>query len=182
MSTQVNNWKSFDGREVGAGEVLVPQLVTKEYARSIGAVMENLRTWTMAGVRFTVMFVPVPADMAGECRKTFNAEVNELLDEKLGPSRRGRCQVSLDALLEEGYLPDGACPSAESIVMEGILLDELISYVGKLNPLFGDVVRLGYQGIGRKEIVEGLPVKKSQGYEVYKKCREEVERWLNGIG
>ena len=179
MSNRVNNWKSFDGHELSAGEVLVPQLVTKEYARSIGAVMENLRTWTMAGVRFTVMFVPVPADMAEACRKTFNAEVNELLDEKLGSSRHGRCQISLDALMEEGYLPAGTGPSAEAIVMEGILLDELIAHVGKLNPLFGDVVRLGYQGLGRKEIVEGLPVKKSQGYEVYKKCREEAERWLN---
>ncbi len=178
MVKQGKDWKSFDGREVEAGQVLVPQMVTKEYARSIGAVMENLRTWVTAGVRYLVMFVQVPVDQVDIAWKVFWSNVNEYVDEKLGPGRRGRRVVSLDAMLDEGYLPEGAAPAAESIVMEGILLDELIAGVEKMHPLFKDVIRLGYQGLERKEIADALPVKKSQAYEVIKRCREEAEKWL----
>ncbi len=177
MAYQVKDWKSFDGREVEAGQVLVPELVTKDYARSIGAVMANLRTWTTAGVRYTVMFVAVSLNMEAVSRQAFYADVNEYMDEVLGPERRGRQLVSLDALLEEGFLPAGAVPSAESAAMEGILPEELYADIRKVNPLFGEIIRLGYQGLDRKEIVDALPVRKSQGYEVYRRCRETVERW-----
>ena len=179
MAKQGKDWKSYDGSELCEGEVLVPQLVDHDYAWSIGAVMENLRTWTIAGVRFLVMFVPVPVEICGDCWKAFYSSVNELLDDRLGPARRGRQTVSLDELMENDYLPEDAEPSAESIVMEGLLLDELIAALGQKNPLYAEIVRLGYQGLGRKEIVDSLPVRKSQGYEVYKRCREEAERWLN---
>lgn len=178
MAKQGNNWKSFDGRKVEDGQVLVPQRTTLEYARSIGAVMENLRTWITAGVRYTVMFVPVAQDMEEICWKEYYSELNEYLDECLGPGRRGRRIVSLDAMLEEDFLPIEAVTSAESIVMEGILLDELIIDLSEKNALFGDVIRLGYKGLSRKAIAEALPVKKSQAYDVIKKCRNEAERWL----
>lgn len=178
MGFQGKDWKSYDGRELVDGYVLVPQVVSPEYARSIGAVMGNLRTWTLAGVRYTVMFVHVPEEKKRICMKSFYSQVNDLLDEKLGPGRRGRCVVSLDALLEEDYLPADASPSAESIVMEGILLDEMIADLGRKNPLFGDIIRLGYRGFGRKDIVDALPVGKSQAYDMIRKCREEAERWV----
>lgn len=156
----------------------MPQLVTMEYARSIGAVMENLRTWTMAGVRYVVMYAPVLKDQEEISKQNFNAQLNEFLDEKLGPGRRGRRIVSLDPMLAEGYMPAGAAPSAEAILMEGELLQELFSDLAELNPLYAEVVRLGYEGLDRKEIVDLLPVKKSQAYEVYRRCREEAEKWL----
>jgi len=180
MAKTGKDWKSYDGYEVCEGEILVPQLVDPDYAWSIGAVMENLRTWTVAGVRFIVMFVPVPVDMAGECWKAFYSAVNELLDDRLGPARRGRQTVSLDALLEKDYLPADAVPSSESIVMEGILLDEMISALGMKNPLYADVIRLGYRGLDRKEVVDRLPVRKSRRYDLYRRCMEEAEGWLCG--
>ena len=178
MAKQGKDWKCYDGRELEEGQVLVPQLVTAEYARGLGADMRNLRTWKTAGVPYRVMFVPVSIDRHEISMKAFYADLNEYLDEKLGPGRRGRCVVSLDELLEENCPLDDMVSSAESIAMEGILLDELIAGVGRLNPLFGDVIRLGYQGMDRKAIVGLLPVKKSQGYEVYRKCREEVIGFL----
>ena len=79
---------------------------------------------------------------------------------------------------DDDLVVEGVAPTAESIDMEGILLDELIAGVEKMHPLFKDVIRLGYQGLERKEIADALPVKKSQAYEVIKRCREEAERWL----
>ena len=94
MSKQGKDWVSFDGREVDAGQVLVPQMVTIDYARSLGADMRNLRTWEKAGVSFTVMFIPVISEMEEEAWRVFHAEENELLDEKLGPNRKSRCMIS----------------------------------------------------------------------------------------
>ena len=99
------NWKPYNNEPLREGEVLVPQLVDDtEYATAIGAKLENLRTWSTAGITYTVMFVPVPADQELICLQTFNAAVNEMLDEKLGPNRRSRCMIPQ---------PDGArkpCP------------------------------------------------------------------------
>ena len=60
----------------------------------------------------------------------------------------------------------------------GILLDEMAAELGEENPLYSEIIRLGYQGLTRKEIAESLPVKKSQAYEMIRKCREEAERFL----
>lgn len=94
MSISVKTRKSFNGVPLHDGEVLVPQLVDdREYAIAIGAKPENLRTWTKGGVSFTVMFVPVPADQEKISQQAFDAAVNELLDEKIGPNRHSRCLV-----------------------------------------------------------------------------------------
>ncbi len=96
MKAQIINdksWKSYNNEPLRDGEILVPQLVSHEYAIARGADPANLRTWTKSGVRFLVMFVPVPVAQEKICRQEFNSEVNELLDERLGPNRRSRCLI-----------------------------------------------------------------------------------------
>ena len=94
MAKAEKNWIPYNNAPLRVGEVLIPQMVdNREYAIAIGAKPENLRTWTKGGVRFTVMFVPVPADQETICKQVFDAAVNEFLDEKLGPNRRSRCMV-----------------------------------------------------------------------------------------
>ena len=89
-----NPWKSYNNEPLREGEVLVPQLVDdRDYAIAIGAKREKLGTWTKRGVSYTVMFVPVPADQETISQQAFDAAVNELLDEKLGPNRHSRCLV-----------------------------------------------------------------------------------------
>jgi hypothetical protein len=93
MAIKVNNWKSYNDVPLQAGEVLVPQLVSKGYAAGLGANMANLRTWEKSGISYLVMFIPVPKNQEKQAWSIFNAEVNELLDEKLGPNRFSRCMV-----------------------------------------------------------------------------------------
>ncbi len=47
------------------------------------------------------------------------------------------------------------------------MLDKFMRFLRSLNPLFDDVISLGYEGFSRKEIVEVLPVKRSQAYDLY---------------
>ena len=92
--TTNDNRIPFNGKPLREGEVLVPQLVDdREYAIAIGAKPENLRTWSKGGVSYTVMFVPVPADQEKISQQFFDAAVNEMLDEKLGPNRHSRCLI-----------------------------------------------------------------------------------------
>lgn len=93
MAIKDNNWKSYNDAPLKDGEVLVPQLVSKEYAMGLKANMSNLRTWEKSGISYLVMFIPVPKDHEKQAWSIFNVEVNELLDEKLGPNRFSRCMV-----------------------------------------------------------------------------------------
>ena len=93
MTNRVNGWKSYNDVTLQAGEVLVPQLVSKEYAAELGANMANLRTWEKSGISYLVMFIPMPKNQEKQAWSIFNSEVNELLDEKLGPNRFSRCMV-----------------------------------------------------------------------------------------
>lgn len=88
-----SSWKPYNDQPLEADETLVPHLVDEDYARSLGANMANLRTWHKAGVSYLVMFVPVKKSEARAATSHFNAMVNELLDEKLGPNRFSRCLV-----------------------------------------------------------------------------------------
>jgi len=46
------------------------------------------------------------------------------------------------------------------------------------SPMYADIIRLGYEGLSKKEMVERLPVQKSRGYELYNECRRLVEDYL----
>ena len=94
QSINGNTRKPYNDMPLLEGEELVPQMVTDRwYAVSIGGKPQNFRTWTLAGVRYTVMFVPVKTDEVTISMKAFTEALNELLDERLGPNRRSRCLI-----------------------------------------------------------------------------------------
>ncbi len=94
QSINGNTRKPYNDKPLREGEALVPQMVTDRwYSISIGGKPQNFRTWTLAGVRYTVMFVPVKTDEVTVSMKAFTWQLNELLDEKLGPNRHSRCLV-----------------------------------------------------------------------------------------
>ena len=204
----------FNGESLRDGEVLVPQFISRDYADLIDAT--DVRTWYMCGVPYLVMFVAVPAEQAEIALKAFNADVNDYMDERLGPNRRSRClirqpdgstrpcpketngrynpctgclhrgklekedrsPVSLDALNEEGFHPAEAAPSAESCAMLGFLLEDLLDEFSDKCPRYVDIIRLSYDGLDKKKILQQLPMKKSQAYQTYKGCRKAVEEFL----
>ena len=205
---------TYNGEPLKDGEILVPQIMTREDARMIQA--QCVRTWTKCGVKYTVIFVAVPAEKAEVAMRAFNADLRDLLDEKLGPNRTSRCMVpqadgslkpcprevngkanlctgcpmrgklekedksvvSLDALMEEEYYPMVNAPSAESCAMLGFLLEDLLEEFESKCPQSAEIVRLGFAGLERKEIVQRMPQQKTQAYDAYNKCRRDVERFL----
>lgn len=200
----------YNGEPLQEGYVLVPQMINSEYAELIDAI--GVRTWYRCGVPYQVMFVPVPIDQAGLALKTLNNNVNDHLDEKLGPNRYSRCMirhpdgsikpcpkevngkynpcglcpnrgkldkenrstVSLETLDEDEFHPMDAASSAEECALLGFILDDLLKDL----PQFAEIIRLGYQGLSRKEIIAQLPVKKSQAYQLFNECKKQVEEYL----
>jgi len=217
QSINGNTRKPFNDKPLREGEALVPQMVTDRwYAISIGGNPRNFRTWTLAGVRYTVMFVPVKTDEVAVSMKAFTEALNELLDEKLGPNRHSRCLipqpdgsvkvcpkvnsnnhapcsmcphrgeyeredrsvVSLDELAEEDFAPADCVPSAESLAMDSLQLEDLLQQLKSINPVMADIVSMGYKGLEKKEIVQRLGVKSSQAYALYAKAEKFVREYL----
>ena len=217
QSTNDNSRKPYNDEPLLEGEVLVPMLVDdRQYAIAIGAKPKNFRTWTTAGISYTVMFVPVPTEHAVSSTKAFYAAVNELLDLKLGSNRYSRCLVpqtngtlkicpkvsngnhapcafcphkseyeredrsivSIEELDEENYHPMKTVPSSESVSMEKFLLDDLLAYLGSINPVLAEVASLGFDGFDKKEVIQQLPVQKSQAYSIYNKAEQLAREFL----
>ena len=219
QSINGNTRKPYNDKPLRDGEVLVPQMVTDRwYAISIGGNPRNFRTWTLAGIRYTVMFVPVRTDEVAISMEDFTEALNELLDEKLGPNRHSRClipqpdgsvkvcpkvngnnhapcaqcphrgeyeredrsSVSLDELDEDDYAPLECVPSAESLAMDGLLLEDLLKHLKSISPIIADIVSMGYEGLKKKEIVQRLGVKSSQAYALCAKAEKLVREYLLG--
>ena len=209
------NYHPFNGEPLQEGEVLVPQFINKEYADIIEA--QGVRTWYKSGIPCMVMFVPVPINQAQVALQAFNADVNDYLDERLGPNRYSRClipqpdgsfkpcpkenngirntckecplrgklekedrnPISLESLEEENFHPIANEPSAENCAMFGLLLQDLLDDFSKKYPRYADIIQLGLSGMDKKAILQQLPMKKSQAYQVYNDCEKATKNFLN---
>lgn len=92
--------------------------------------------------------------------------------------REDRSMVSLQDLDDENYAPMESAPSAEDEALLGIMLDDLLEYLGGMNPMLADVVRMGYDGMTKKDIVRNLPVKSSQAYDLFNKAHKLSMEYL----
>ena len=176
MARKINDktWKPYNDVPLQTGEVLVPMRVNRESAQDFGANMENLRTWTTAGIRYLVMFVPALKAQEEEAWRSFNKDLNLYLDEMLGAKRHGHEEVSYEELAEKD-IPMGVTLSAEDAFLLDSL-DDLLDCVADQDPLIGTVLRLGWEGNSRKEIVQNLPVKKPRAYDVIKAAADFLSK------
>ena len=108
------------------------------------------------------MFVPVPTDQETISQQVFDAAVNELLDEKLGPNRHSRCLVPqpdgtkkvCPKIKDGNHAPCATCPhkgeyeredkstvSIETLKEKGLSITEkpYIKPLSALLPLHGTV-------------------------------------------
>ena len=157
-----SDWKPYNDVPLKDGEVLVPMRVTLQAARDYGANLKNLRTWVTGGARYQVMFIPVKKEQEKEQMCLFNNDINQFKQEVFGTGRT----VSFDGLLDQGESAGFAQSAEDAFLLDS--LDDLLKYVSDKDPTIGTVLRLGWQGYNRKQIVEALPVKKSRAYDVLK--------------
>lgn len=80
--------------------------------------------------------------------------------------------------LEEKHQPTCSMYSTNNCFTFETLLDDLLEDFSEKCPHYADIVRLGYSGMSRKDIIQQLPVQKSQGYQIFKNCQKAVEDYL----
>lgn len=81
--------KAYNNQPLGNGEVLVPMMATEERIKVMDICTANLRTWSMGGKKYRVMFYPVLAEYKDIAMTQFNTELNEFLGER----RDARCMI-----------------------------------------------------------------------------------------
>ncbi|MBQ8094420.1 MAG: hypothetical protein IJ242_12735 [Clostridia bacterium] len=92
--------------------------------------------------------------------------------------REDRSMASIEMLNEEEYHPMEAAPSAESESLMKLMFNDLKDYLHDISPALEDVVTLGFEGFDRNEVVQHLPVKKSQAYTTYDKAEKLTREFL----
>ena len=122
--------------------------------------------------RYSRCMIPQPDGSTKPCPKETNGRRNTCSScpyrGKL--EKEDRNQVSLESLDEENYHPMSAAPSAEDCAMLGFLLKDLLDDFSDKCPHYADIIRLGYEGLGKKEIIQELPV--------FNNCKKETEAYL----
>ena len=123
--------------------------------------------------------VPQEDGSVKPCPKEFNGKRNICAKCPLRGTleKEDRSLVSLETLTEENFHPMKTEPSAEDEALENAMKEDLLKAASEFM-YYEDIIRMGIEGLDRKQIIERLPVKKSQGYQLYNDCKRMVEEYL----
>lgn len=172
---------SYNGIPCNEDEVLVPVVLDenmKEQLMLDGFKDSNAETWKV-GINnklVPVAYVPWSKNLLDDAIKDFNQQVNKYINR----FKTDENILSLDKMQEDsqkegktGYDPTGTRELDESLIYE-IKLTRLIDKVLKLDSKKALCIRLLAEGYSKGEILQilDLNVKKTQGYELIKKCQE----------
>lgn len=114
MSNRVNKiTRNYNGEPLKPGEVLVPTMYDAAFAKANCTNPECIKTITVAGRNFKVLYVAVPETVAKAARSSFNLTVNEQLGHYAVPN-----SVSIDQMADDYDLDLATVPSPEDLIIE----------------------------------------------------------------
>ena len=213
--------KSFDGKPVEEGMVLVP---FKKDDMNFGPgeyIDDNFTTFHLGEFKFKVGFMAVSEVYVASYMQEFSDKINKDLEAR----REGRCIIGKNAdgtdkrcpytckckgcpnkgLLErrnthgveiisldyayegEGFdIEDTNTPSVEDQVIERLdptpteeeLMVQMLAYFDKLNPRYGQIIRLKHQGMSIDEICITIGLKPSRGRQEINNAHDAVCDYL----
>ena len=140
MSNRVNKiTRNYNGEPLKPGEVLVPTMYNAAFAKSNCTNPECIKTITVAGRNFKVLYMAVPESVVKAARSSFNLAVNEQLGHYAVPNSVSLNQMSDDYDLDLGSVPS---PEDEMIAREtkqetGELFSDLIHHLIDRSPKHG---------------------------------------------
>lgn len=114
MTKRVNTiTHNYNGEPLKPGEVLVPTMFDGAFAKAYCTNHECIKSITVAGRNFKVLYVAVPESVAKASRSSFNLALNEQLGHYAAPN-----SVSIDQLADDYDLDLVTVPSPEDLMME----------------------------------------------------------------
>lgn len=180
-----SNRKSCNNVPCAPGEVLVPAVLNPEVRATIKESLDskNVETWHFpyASEKIPVIFAPVEESRKEAAMKIFNHEAECFLKHQL---IKPLDALSLDKLQDDAESDDekGFDPAVSTKAMDELMvrltLEDLIRDLNKLNPLYGQIFLMLYDGFSKKEILEKANIGKgkSQGYEFIEEARAAAQK------
>ena len=185
-----DNKRSFNGGAPTEGETLIPFFVSRDMKESY-VNSENMETWHIAGKKIPVAFAPAAIESKPAMLKMFWEDVRNYIASGCDPNFCPGDQppeighgadLSLDKLREDMEDDDsnGFEPASDENVEQNVLLalmvDQLMDETTERSPIHGEILNMLKEDYTNGEIVDALPVGKSQAYsrikEVQKLARE----------
>ena len=180
-----SNRKSFNNVPCAPGEVLVPAVLNAEIRATIKENLDtkNVETWHFpyASEKIPVIFVPVQESWKEAALKIFNHETECFLKHKvikpLDALSLDKLQSDAESDDEKGFDP-AVTTKAMDDLMAHLTLEDLIRDLNELNPLYGQVFLMLYEGFSKKEILEKANTGKgkSQGYAFIEEARAAAQK------
>lgn len=173
--------RNYDGKEIKANEVLVPTMYDEEFAKAYCTNPDCIRTITVAGRKFKVMYVAVSKECEKAAKSSFNLCVNEALGHYTVPN-----SVSMDNLQDDYDLNLATTPSPDEISAKKEhyqeTLDKLVSLLKSLiekSPKHGLAILLRMFEVKGKSFQEELHL----GHDAANTVRKQVDEYLaQGLG
>lgn len=114
MTKRVNTiTHNYNGEPLKPGEVLVPTMYDATFAKVNCTNPDCIKTITVAGRNFKVLYMAVPESVAKAARSSFNLALNEQLGHYAVPN-----SVSIDQLADDYDFDLATVPSPEDMMIE----------------------------------------------------------------
>ena len=105
--------RNYNNEPLKPGEVLVPTMYDAAFAKAHCTNPDCIKTITVAGRNFKVLYMAVPESVAKAARGSFNLALNEQLGHYAVPN-----SVSIDQLADDYDLDLATVPSPEDMMIE----------------------------------------------------------------
>lgn len=105
--------RNYNNAPLKPGEVLVPTMYDAAFAKAHCTNPDCIKTITVAGRNFKVLYMAVPESVAKAARGSFNLALNEQLGHYAVPN-----SVSIDQLADDYDLDLATVPSPEDMMIE----------------------------------------------------------------
>lgn len=167
--------RNYNGEKIKFEEILVP-IMYSDFAESYCTNQECVKTISVGGRQFKVMYVAVPKEISKYARNSFNLAVNEQLGHYTV-----RNSVSVNKLEDVYELEMEASPSPEDEMMEKEekheitkLITDLIHQLIEQSPKHGFAALLLINNIKGKEFHEKMHL----GHDAANTVRKQAEDFL----
>lgn len=159
------NRRSFDGKPVPAGKVLVPFRIDIFDLKKEDYIDENCTTMRLGDFKYHIGFMTINEALFSTYMKYFWDELNKDMEMR----RDGRCII--------GKNPDGSdklCPEPT----EEELKINLLAHFDKENPRYAQIIRLKLQGKSVDEICIEINLKPSHGHQEINNTHDTICEYL----
>lgn len=177
MSNRVNKiTRNYNGEPLKPGEILVPTMYDSAFAKANCTNPECIKTITIAGRNFKVLYMAVPESVAKAARSSFNLTLNEQLGHYAVPN-----SVSIDQLADDYDLDLATVPSPEDMMIKqenksetAALFANLVHHLIERSPKHGLAALLLLNDVKGAEFHEKMHL----GHDAANTVRKQSENFL----